>query len=71
MEPSTAKPQFGFGLWRLIRTVASGMVGLRGRAGHAQDAPSLSPIHLIITAVVFMIIFVATMVTIATWVVGK
>jgi hypothetical protein len=54
-----------------MRTVGSGMVGLRGRAAHAQDAPSLSPVHLIITAVVFMLIFVATMVTIATLVVGK
>ena len=71
MEPSASKPQIGTGLWRVVRTVASGMVGLRGRASHEQDAQSLSPVHLIITAVVFMMIFVATIVTIATLVVGK
>ena len=54
-----------------MRTVAAGMVGLRGRASHEEDAPSLSPVQLIITAVVFMIIFVATIITIATLVVGK
>ncbi|MBK7687179.1 MAG: DUF2970 domain-containing protein [Rhodocyclaceae bacterium] len=68
---TTPEPQAVSSLWRVLRTVGSGMVGLRGRAAHAQDAPSLSPVHLIIAAVVFMLIFVATMVTIATLVVGK
>ncbi len=56
---------------RVIRTVASGLVGLRGRASHEKDAPSLSPLHIIVTAVIFMLIFVATMVSLATWVASK
>ena len=70
MEP-TSNPRPVLGFLRVIRTVASGMFGLRGRESHEKDAPSLSPVHIIVTALVFMLIFVATMVSIATWVVGK
>ena len=69
MEPKLT-PRPTSGLLRVIRTVASGMFGLRGRESHEEDAPSLSPVHIIVTALVFMLIFVATMVTLATWVAG-
>jgi hypothetical protein len=59
------------GLLRVIRTVGSAMFGIRGRKSHEQDAPSLSPVQLIVTALVFMLIFVVTVVSVATYVVSK
>jgi ABC-type Na+ efflux pump permease subunit len=58
------------GLLRLIRTVGSAMFGIRGRHSHEQDVPSLSPLQLIVTALVFMLIFVVAIVSIASYVAG-
>ena len=52
-------------LLRTIRTVAWGLLGVRGHKLHEQDAPSLSPLQILITALVFMLIFVLTLVTVA------
>ena len=70
MEP-IPKPQSTPTPLGLIRTVASGMFGIRGRSSHDRDAATLKPLHIVIAAVFFMLIFVAVMVTIATLVVGK
>ncbi|MDO8788941.1 MAG: DUF2970 domain-containing protein [Sulfuritalea sp.] len=51
--------------FRTIRTVAWGLLGIRGHKLHEQDAPSLSPLQILITALVFMLIFVLTLVTVA------
>jgi len=50
---------------RTIRTVAWGLLGVRGHKLHEQDAPSLSPLQILITALVFMLVFVLTLVTVA------
>lgn len=50
---------------RTLRTVAWGLLGVRGHKLHEQDAPSLSPLQILITALVFMFIFVLTLVTVA------
>ncbi|KAF0166698.1 MAG: hypothetical protein FD157_646 [Rhodocyclaceae bacterium] len=50
---------------RTIRTVAWGLLGVRGHKLHEQDAPSLSPLQILITALVFMFVFVLTLVTVA------
>lgn len=52
-------------LLRTIRTVAWGLLGVRGHKLHEQDAPSLSPLQILITALVFMLVFVLTLVTVA------
>lgn len=52
-------------LLRTIRTVAWGLLGVRGHKLHEQDAPSLSPLQILITALVFMLLFVLTLVTVA------
>ena len=52
-------------LIRTIRTVAWGLLGVRGHKLHEQDAPSLSPLQILITALVFMLVFVLTLVTVA------
>lgn len=52
-------------LLRTIRTVAWGLLGVRGHKFHEQDAPSLSPLQILITALVFMLVFVLTLVSVA------
>lgn len=52
-------------LLRTIRTVAWGLLGVRGHKFHEQDAPSLSPLQILVTALVFMLVFVLTLVTVA------
>jgi hypothetical protein len=52
-------------LLRTIRTVAWGLLGVRSHKLHEQDAPSLSPLQILITALLFMLVFVLALVTVA------
>lgn len=52
-------------LLRTIRTVAWGLLGVRGHKPQEHDAPSLSPLRILITALVFMLVFVLVLVTVA------
>lgn len=52
-------------LLRTIRTVAWGLLGVRGHKPPERDAPSLSPLQILVTALVFMLVFVLTLVTVA------
>lgn len=60
-DPRPAKS----GLLRTVRTVAAALFGVRGRKLHEQDAQSLSPLQVVITALVFMLIFVLVLVAVA------
>jgi hypothetical protein len=64
MPPPNPPPPRGR-LLRTIRTVAWGLLGVRSHKLHEQDAPSLSPLQILITALVFMLVFVLTLVTVA------
>ena len=64
MPLPNSQPQKGR-LLRTIRTVAWGLLGVRGHKLPEQDAPPLSPLQILITALVFMLIFVLTLVTVA------
>ena len=61
--PNSPSPKGRF--LRTIRTVAWGLLGVRGHKLHEQDAPALSPLAILITALAFMLIFVITLVTVA------
>jgi hypothetical protein len=60
-NPPSSKGRF----LRTIRTVAWGLLGVRGHKPDEQDTPSLSPLQILITALVFMLVFVLTLVTVA------
>ena len=61
-----AKPQVAkAGFLRTVRTVAWGLLGVRGHKLHEQDTPALSPLQVLITALVFMLVFVIALVTLA------
>ena len=48
-----------------MRTVAWALLGIRGHKPHEHDAEPLSPLQILITALVFMLIFVLLLVSIA------
>jgi hypothetical protein len=53
-----------------LKTVLAGMLGVRREAGHVRASESLSPVRLIITAVIVAVLFVVTLVAIARFAVG-
>jgi hypothetical protein len=61
--PNSQPPQGRFS--RTLRTVAWGLLGVRGHKLPDQDAPSLSPLQILATALVFMLVFVLVLVTVA------
>ena len=59
------------GLMRTLRTVGSAMFGVRGRERHEEDAAALSPLLVVIAALIFMAVFVGVLVTLATTIAAK
>lgn len=53
-----------------LKTVLAGMLGVRRKAGHVRASESVNPVHLIITAVIVAVLFVATLIAIARLAVG-
>jgi len=47
-----------------VRTVLSAFFGVRRKSSHDEDAASLNPLHVLIVGVVFVAIFVLTLVLI-------
>ena len=52
-----------------LKTVLSGAIGIRRRSAHEQA--KLNPVHVIITAVVFVLLFILTLLTIVHFVTAK
>ncbi|WP_313954257.1 DUF2970 domain-containing protein [Accumulibacter sp.] len=53
------------GLLRTVRTVAWGLLGVRGHKPAENGAPPLSPLKILVTALVFMLVFVLVLVSVA------
>jgi hypothetical protein len=51
-----------------LKTVLSGFIGIRRKAAHEQS--SINPVHVIITAVALVVVFIFTLVTIVRIVTG-
>jgi hypothetical protein len=58
-------------IWRTIRAVSWSFVGLRARGDYEKEAEQLNPVHVVIVALVGVLIFVGSLIALATWVVGK
>lgn len=54
--------------FRTIRTVAWGLLGVRGHKPHEDGAPAMSPLQILITALAFMLVFVLVLVTVAVYI---
>jgi Protein of unknown function (DUF2970) len=58
-------------IFRTIKAVMWSFVGLRSRGGYEEDVAQLNPVHIVITGLVGVFIFVGSLILLATWVVGK
>ncbi len=58
------------GILATLKTVLTGMLGVRGKVAHESESASLNPLHVIIAAVVVAVLFVLTLVAIARFAVG-
>ena len=54
-----------------IRTVAWALIGVRGHKPHEHDVAPLSPLQILITALVLMLVFVLALVSVAIYVSGQ
>lgn len=70
LDKHTSPAQKG-SIFRTVKAVMWSFVGLRSRAGYEQDVVQLNPVHVIVTGLVGVFIFVGSLVLLATWVVGK
>ncbi|MDP2818451.1 MAG: DUF2970 domain-containing protein [Polaromonas sp.] len=58
-------------IWRTIQAVSWSFVGLRARGDYEKDVEQLNPVHIVIVALVGVLVFVGSLILLATWVVGK
>ena len=58
-------------IWRTIKAVSWSFVGLRARGDYEQDVEQLNPVHILIVALAGVMVFVGSLILLATWVVGK
>jgi hypothetical protein len=58
MESAAARPSF----LDTVKTVLAGAIGVRRKSDH--ESASIRPLHLIIAAVIFVLLFIFTLLTI-------
>lgn len=58
MERAAAKPSF----LDTVKTVLAGAIGVRRKSDH--ESASIRPLHLVIAAVIFALLFIFTLITI-------
>ena len=58
-------------LLRTAKAVLWSFVGLRARSDYEKDVAQLNPVHIIIVALVGVVIFVGSLIVLATVVAGK
>jgi len=67
----TAVHQRKGSLLRTVKAVLWSFVGLRAHSDYEKDVEQLNPVHIIIIALLAVVIFVGSLILLATWVVGK
>ncbi|MDP1566194.1 MAG: DUF2970 domain-containing protein [Polaromonas sp.] len=58
-------------IWRTVKAVSWSFVGLRARGDYEQDVEQLNPVHIVIVGLLGVLVFVGSLILLATWVVGK
>ena len=53
-----------------LKTVLAGILGVRAKADHERESASLNPLHLVAAAVIFVVLFIFTLLTIVKIVLG-
>jgi hypothetical protein len=54
----------GAGLLEVAKTVLSGFLGVRRRADHERSSARITPVQVIVMAVILAALFVATLITV-------
>ncbi|MBA3593326.1 MAG: DUF2970 domain-containing protein [Polaromonas sp.] len=68
---STPVTQRRGSIWRTVKAVGWSFVGLRARSDYEQDVAQLNPVHIVVVGLVGLLVFVGSLMLLATWVVGK
>lgn len=58
-------------LLRTVKAVLWSFVGLRARSDYEKDVVQLNPVHIVVVGLVSVVVFVVSLILLATWVVGK
>jgi len=53
-----------------VKTVLSAFLGIRRRADHDRETVQIKPVHLALTAVALVVVFIFTLLTVVRFVVG-
>ena len=69
-EPVAAHKRKGSVL-RTAKAVLWSFVGLRARGDYEKDVEQLNPVHVVVAGLIGVVIFVGSLILLATWVVGK
>lgn len=69
-EPVAAHKRKG-SVFRTVKAVLWSFVGLRARGDYEKDVEQLNPVHIVIAGLVGGVIFVGSLILLATWVVSK
>lgn len=57
--------------WRSVKLVAWSMVGIRSKSGYQQDLEKVNPVHVLVVGLVSVLILVAALIGLVSWVVSK
>ena len=68
---STPGTQRKGSIWRTIKAVSWSFVGVRSRNDYEKDVEQLNPVHIVVVALIGVLVFVGSLILLATWVVGK
>ncbi|MEO7159669.1 MAG: DUF2970 domain-containing protein [Polaromonas sp.] len=66
-----AAPPRKSSLWRTVKAIAWSFVGLRARGDYEEDVKNLNPLHIIAVGLVGIFVFVAVLVLLVNWAVGR
>ena len=53
-----------------VKTVAAAFFGVRRKSRHDEDTAGIRPVHIAVTAIVLVALFIGTLLTIVRFVVG-
>ncbi len=68
-EPSVFKRKGS--IFRTVKAVMWSFVGLRARGDYEKDVEQLNPLHIVAVGLVGVVVFVGSLIFLATWMVGK
>lgn len=66
-EATSASPS----MWRSIQLVAWSFLGIRSKSAYQEDLAKVSPMHVVVVALVAVLLLVVGLIGLVNWVVAK